>query len=204
MDPKLKPYLEAAELDLPGATIAALEAYAALIIKWDRITNLIGSDSSASGVFGHIGDCLMLVPHLDSIALADIGAGAGLPGLVVALTRPQCAVTLVEANARKARFLTQVKIELGLDNVTVAAERAQQWQAPSPLGQIVCRGYSSLAKFFSDTRHLHRRGLQLFAMKGVVPVEEIEELGLPSASIEIRKLATPGWDHRHLVVIDIA
>ena len=164
---------------------------------------LVGSGSIDAMVRAHIGDCLAAVPFIEGPRLADIGSGAGLPGLVIAITRPQFSVALVESRQRKCRFLRQAVIELGLRNVAVFASRIKHWQAPHAMDAGTCRGYSSLAKFFSDTRALHHAGLRLYAMKGALGDDEIDAVAVARASLDVRRLEVPGWDHRHLVTISL-
>jgi len=201
VEAQLRRYADAAGINLDQTQIDALSAYARLIAKWDRITNLVGSSTTDKLIEAHIGDCLMLVPHLDGRAIVDVGAGAGLPGIVIAIARPECSVILVERRGRKARFLTQTKIELGLENVTVVAERIENWRPDAAIDCVVCRGYSSLAGFYRDTQALHREGLKLCAMKGALNRAEIAELGLDDGAVEILPMKVPGWEHRHLVTI---
>tara|TARA_R110002096_G_scaffold108922_2_gene238363 strand:+ start:667 stop:1326 length:660 start_codon:yes stop_codon:yes gene_type:complete len=194
---------EAAGLALAPAQLTQLSAYGRLIEKWNRVVNLVGSGSIDAIVRAHLGDCLAAIPWIEGPRIADIGSGAGLPGLVIAIARPEYAVALVESRQRKCRFLRQAVIELGLANVTVFAARIEHWEAPREVDAVTCRGYSSLAKFFTDTRSLHRPGLRLYAMKGAIEDKEIAAVAVPRESIEVRRLHVPGWDHRHLVTISL-
>lgn len=188
-------------IHLGDGEVSALLDFAALIRKWNRITNLVGSSSAAELVNNHIVDCLAAVPSIDGANVVDVGSGAGLPGIVVAILRPHSRVTLVETRQRKARFLRQVAIELSLRNVSVAAERIENWRPSQPVECIMCRGYSSLQKFFDDTRPLHHAGCRLVAMKGVACEAEIGALALDGGTVSVRSLSVPGWDHRNVVTI---
>lgn len=203
IQPQLVRAAAAAGLALTPAQLTQLDDYGRLIEKWNRVVNLVGSGSIEAIVRAHIGDCLAAVPFIEGARLADIGSGAGLPGLVIAIARPQFSVALVESRQRKCRFLRQAVIELGLHNVTVIASRIEHWQAPHAMDALTCRGYSSLAKFFSDTRALHHPGLRLYAMKGAIGDDEIDAVASARAAVDVRRLQVPGWDHRHLVTISL-
>lgn len=198
----LRRYNDAAGAGLAGREIEALVKFAEMIAKWNRIANLVGSSSAPELVNNHLVDCLAAVPFIDGSRIVDVGSGAGLPGIVVAILRPQAEITLVEAHQRKSRFLHQVAIELDLGNVTVAANRIESWRPAAAVDCVVCRGYSSLAKFFDDTRALHHAGCRLIAMKGAVPEAEIAALDLDERALSVRALDVPGWSQRHLVTID--
>ena len=194
-------YSLAAGLGLDPAQVDLLVEFSRLIAKWDRITNLVGSSSTDAIVNAHIGDCLMVVPYIGGSRIVDVGSGAGLPGIVLAIARPECRLTLIESNQRKARFLTQAMVELSLRNVSVAAQRVEEAQPGSPIDGIVCRGYSSLRKFFDDTRALHAPGLKLYAMKGMLKDREIDNLRDLDITVDFHRLDVRGWDHRHLVTM---
>ena len=184
--------------------IAALGKFASLVAKWNRIFNLVAS-SSANDLFrNHVIDCLAAVPYLDGDHIVDVGAGAGFPGIVVAIMRRQSMVTLVESSERKSRFLRQVAIELSLANVEVVCERIENWRPLQAIDDIVCRGYGSLRKFYHDTSALHATSRRLVAMKGAPSSAEIHELQLDPAAISVQALAVQGWDHRHLVIVNCA
>lgn len=203
MQPQLAAAAEAAGLALTPAQLEQLNAYGRLIEKWNRVVNLVGPGSLDAIVRAHLGDCLAAIPFIDGPRVADIGSGAGLPGLVIAIARPHYAVALIESRQRKCRFLRQAAIELGLRNVTVFPVRAEHWEAPDAVDAVTCRGYSALAKFFSDTRLLHRPGLRLYAMKGAINDDELDAVAVARELIDVRRLAVPGWEHRHLVTISL-
>ena len=186
---------------LNEANIAALVKFAALIAKWNRRFNLVGSSKPDDLVRNHIVDCLAATPFIDGKRVVDVGAGAGFPGIVIALMRPQSNIILVESSQRKSRFLTQVAIELSLRNVEVVCERVENWEFAQPIDCVVCRGYGSLRKFYDDTRALHPSGCRLVALKASLNDAEITELQLDPESISLQVLEVPDWDHRHLVTI---
>jgi len=201
MQPQLNRYVNDAGLELVAGQFEQLLAYAQLIAKWSKVVNLVGSASPDTIARTHIGDCISVVPFLEGTDIVDVGSGAGLPGLVIAIVRPTWRVTLVESRQRKCRFLRQAVIELGLSNTAVVAERIEQWRPPRTYDAAICRGYAALDKFFDDTSALHRAGLRLYAMKGVVDPVEIGRVPANSADVEVRELNVPEWHHRHLVTI---
>ena len=187
---------------LTAGDIEALVKFAGLIAKWSRIGNLVGSLTPDELVNNHIIDCLAATPYFGGPYVADVGSGAGFPGIVAAIVRPECRISLVESSARKSRFLRQVAIELSLANVEVVGERIEDFRPLQDFDCIVCRGYGSLRRFYDDTRALHRPGCRLMAMKGTPSDAEIAELELDAKAISVQALEVPGWDHRHLVIID--
>ena len=197
----LRVSVAALELELRDEQFLALENYAKLIRKWSRITNLVGSSSIDELIRNHVVDCLSAVPHIDGKHIADVGSGAGFPGVVIAIMCPHSKVTLVESHQRKCRFLRQVGIELSLDNIAVVAERIETWCPQGLFDTIVCRGFSSLQKFYDDTSHLHHPACELIAMKAVRSDQEVAALNAPGARVRTIPLTVPGWDHRHLVSI---
>ena len=192
------------DVELQSDQLAQLITYAELVLKWNRITNLVSCSSAAEFVTNHIVDCLAAVPFIEGPRIVDVGTGAGLPGIVISILRPDCGMTLVEASQRKARFLQQAVIELGLGQITIVAQRIEQWRAPELTNSIVCRGYSSVQKFFDDTRALHHAKCRLVALKGVISDGEISALDLAGGTISVQPLTVPGWDHRHLAVVHCA
>jgi 16S rRNA (guanine527-N7)-methyltransferase len=198
----LQQYSRETGVPLDVADVAALVKFAELVAKWNRIFNLVASSSPNELVTNHIVDCLAAAPFLDGTHIVDVGAGAGFPGIVVAIMRRQSMVTLVESSERKSRFLRQVAIELSLANVDVVCERIENWRPIQPIDDIVCRGYGSLRKFYDDTRALHGAGCRLVAMKGAPSDAEINELELGANAVSVEALEVPGWDHRHLVIIN--
>ncbi|HJP35082.1 MAG TPA: 16S rRNA (guanine(527)-N(7))-methyltransferase RsmG [Gammaproteobacteria bacterium] len=202
MEELLRRYSAELRIRLDDAEVEALVKFAELIAKWNRITNLVASSLPAELIHRHIVDCLAVTPFLSGPRIVDVGSGAGLPGIVLAIMHPDSDVTLVESHQRKSRFLRQAAIELGLGNVTVVARRIEDWRAGQPVDCAVSRGYGSLSKFFDDTRALHRDGCRLVAMKGAEPTAEIVGLALAQAAVSVQLLTVPGWEHRHLVTID--
>ncbi len=197
----LKANLANLDVDVEQAHISALVKYVNLIEKWRRIGNLVGPGSEENLLQDHIPDCLSIVPHIEGQRIVDVGSGAGLPGAVIAIMRPDCKVTLVESHQRKCRFLRQVAIELSLDNLSVVCQRIESWRPDASIDCVVCRGYSSLQKFFDDTKRLHQMGCVLLAMKAGPSDKELAGADFGRARTQSIPLSVPHWEHRHLVKI---
>ena len=122
---------------------ARLLDYVALIAKWNRVHNLTAVRESARMVSAHLLDCLAIVPHLRAGSVLDVGSGAGLPGIPLALIWPQAQVTLLDSNHKKTAFLRQVLIELELKNVDVICERVESWHPHEEFDLVISRGVQS-------------------------------------------------------------
>jgi len=194
--------LHALKLPLPDAAQAKLLEYLALVDKWNRVYNLTAVRERERMLAHHVLDSLAVAPHLTGTTLLDVGSGAGLPGIPLALARPQCSVTLLEANHKKATFLKQAAIELGLANVDVVNERVESWETPRRHDVVISRAFSDLAEFVGLAgRHCADGGV-LAAMKGVHPYEELAQLPPPYRAHAIVPLTVPGLNaERHLVLV---
>ena len=189
-------------LTLAPESAAALARYVELVFRWQRIANLTGAADPDTFIREHLADCLSVLPFIGQGALADIGSGSGLPGLVVAILRPGTPVALVEPRGKRARFLEQVRIELELPNLAVHAVRVEAWNPTVPVDTLICRAFSSLPDFIKATRHLLRPGLRLLAMKGELPESELAEVAAQGFGVQTEPLTVPGWSRRHLIIVD--
>ena len=155
---------------LPADGERKLLAYVALLDKWNRTYNLTAIRDPLEMVIHHILDSLSVVPHLplDGTArLADVGSGGGLPGIPLAIARPAWHMTLNDSIQKKAAFLRQAKIELGLPNVEVHEGRAERWIPHPPFQLVISRAFAELKDFVATCAHLVKPGGWLAAMKGV-------------------------------------
>ncbi len=196
--------LAALGLDLPPSAQEKLLAFAALLGKWNKVYNLTALRDAEQVISHHLLDSLAVLPHLGKAKrLADIGSGGGLPGIPLAIARPQLPVALVESNQKKSAFEQQAKIELGLANVSVHCERAEAWQPEEKCDVVISRAFSDLAEFVKLTGHLLAEGGVLLAMKGVHPYEEIAQLPAGWRVAEVIPLQVPGVEGaRHLVRVE--
>ena len=176
--------------------------YLALLVRWNGTYNLTAIRDPGEMLSKHLFDSLAIAPFVHG-ALADIGSGAGLPGIPLALARPELAVTLVEANGKKARFLREARRHLGVGNLAVAESRAESFDAAAQFDCLVSRAFGSLAEFVRVGGHLlHERG-QLLAMKGQHPDDEIAALPAGWHVANIHTIDVPDLAaKRHLLVIE--
>ena len=196
-----------AALDLPLSEEARekLLRYLELIGKWNKVYNLTAVREPERMLSHHVLDSLAVAPHLSGESILDVGSGAGLPGIPLALARPRAAVTLLEANHKKSAFLSQAAIELALANVDVANARVETWQDSRRYDVVISRAFSDLAEFVSLAGRMCAAGGVLAAMKGVHPYEEIAQLPSGYRLRSVVPLRVPGLSaERHLVLIEAA
>ena len=201
---QLKRGLIALGLTLDGDIVQRLLDYIALIEKWNQVYNLTAIREPEKMVSHHLLDSLAVAPHLQARRLLDVGSGAGLPGIPLALARPDTHVTLLDSNHKKAAFLNQAVMELKLKNAEVCSERVESWQTQNRFDVIISRAFSDMGEFVRVTRHLLAPGGTFAAMKGLHPYEEIDKLPPGCKVQQILPLAIPGVEGaRHLVLIGL-
>lgn len=194
----------ALQLDLSERQIVLLMDYLALLIKWNAVYNLTAVRDPAQMVTQHVLDSLAAVAAFDRVKnVLDVGAGGGLPGMVLAIARPEMQVAMIDTVHKKTAFLTQVKVELGLSNVTVHTARVEQLQAAQQFEAITSRAFAELADFINWSGHLLAPGGRFIAMKGVNPEQELSRLPAGWVVREVRALTVPGLQaQRHLIFIE--
>ena len=197
--------LAALGLSLDADAQERLLAYLALVEKWNRVYNLTAVRDTEQMVPQHLLDSLAVAPHLRGKTLLDVGSGAGLPGLPLALARPETSVTLIESSHKKSAFHKQAAMELALPNVEVVNARVETWDAPRTYDAVISRAFSDLAQFAALAgRHVAPGGV-LAAMKGVHPYEELAQLPRPYRMTAVISLEVPGLAaQRHLVLMERA
>lgn len=185
-----------------------LAAYVALLKRWNAVHNLTAVRRGEDVLTHHLFDSLALVPHLLRVTggaaarVLDVGSGGGLPGIVLAVAAPQAQLTLVDAVQKKCAFLTQARLELGLDNVEVRHHRIEALQM-RPFDVIVSRALTTLAQFTAWTRHLLQPQGCWLAMKGKRPIEELAQLP-PDVRVEVIAQRVPELDEeRHVIEMRI-
>ena len=193
-------------LDLPRDAQDKLAAYLDLMSKWNRVHNLTAVRETGDMVTLHILDSLSVLPHIEGAKqMVDVGTGAGLPGIPVAIARPGMRVTLLDSSHKKCAFLEQAKAELGLGNVSVVCARVEEWKPGAGFDAVVSRAFSDLADFVAQAKHLLAPGGRLVAMKGVYPFEEIARLPSSHKVAEVVELRVPKLDaRRHVVLVEAA
>ena len=201
---RLQQGVAAMGLGLDEAHLQKISAYATLLQKWNKTYNLTAVRDAEGILSLHLLDSLSVLPHLESapFRLLDIGSGGGLPGIPIAIARPDLDIMLLDSNSKKSAFQQQAVIELGLRNVTVVNARVEHYQPAQPFGRIISRAFSELADFVTLSRPLLAGGGRWLAMKGVFPQEEIARLPEGVTVRDSIRLQVPGVDaERHLIVL---
>lgn len=197
--------IEALGLALPHPTQIRLLQYLALVSKWNQVHNLTAIREPETMLVRHLLDSLSILSYITGPRIVDVGSGAGLPGIPLALARPDWHVVLLESNHKKAVFLQQARIELALKNVEVVAERVENFCSTDGFDTVISRAFSDLGDFVKLAGHLCAEGDdggRLAAMKGVYPDEELMQLPAQFSLENVLSVAVPGLEaRRHLVII---
>jgi 16S rRNA (guanine527-N7)-methyltransferase len=194
-------------LALSQVQITQLIDYLALMVKWNAVYNLTAVRDPVHMVTQHLLDTLAAVPAFaEAKNVLDVGAGGGLPGIVLAICgavrSPPVQVAMVDTVHKKTAFLTQVKVELGLQNATVYTGRVEQLQVPQLFDVITSRAFADLSDFVNWSGHLLAESGQFIALKGIAPADEVARLPAGWKVTELRPLPVPGLQaERHLVFI---
>ena len=193
-------------LELPSDTQEKLLAYLALVQKWNKVYNLTAVREPSKMLTHHLLDSLAVVPHMqDANTLLDVGSGAGLPGIPLAMALPQVRMTLLDSNQKRTTFLRQAKMQLALANVSVVCERVEKYQPKQMFSVVTSRAFAELHEFVTVAGHLVAPGGQLMAMKGTDPAGEITKINSGFVTTGVIKLTVPGLDaERHLVFLKAA
>lgn len=195
--------IDAMDLPLWAAQREQLMDYLALMAKWNGVYNLTSLRDPMQMVTHHLLDSLAAVSAFQGAKnVLDVGAGGGLPGIVLAIARPDMQVSLVDTVHKKTAFLTQVKAELGLKNVTVYTMKVQDLKA-GPFDVITSRAFADLSDFVNWSGHLLEEGGKFIALKGTAPPDEQERLPSEWKVAELRPIKVPKVEaERHLVFIE--
>ena len=187
---------------LSAAVEERLLGYLDLLVKWNKAYNLTAVRDPGEMVSRHLLDSLSIVPHVGDGRWLDVGSGGGMPGIPLAILFPDSHFTLLDSNGKKTRFLTQAKIELGLDNLEVVHARVEAFQPGTPFTGIVSRAFSAIDDFANWTRHLGDDQTQWLAMKGLHPDDELAKLPADFRVAAAHVLAVPGCQgQRHLLIL---
>lgn len=189
-------------LELDTARQLLLLEYAALLKKWNKTYNLTALRDEDKIVSHHLLDSLTLLPYVqEAQTLMDVGSGGGMPGIPTAICRPDLQITLLDANTKKTAFLQQAVIELGLENVTVAAGRVETMH-DKKVDVVTSRAFAELHDFIALTKHLLNENGYWAAMKGVYPYEELEHIPDTVEVVRVDKLDVPMLAaERHMVLM---
>lgn len=183
----------------------SIAQYLLLIEKWNKVHNLTAIRNPHDMLVQHMLDSLAVLPHIHGPHIIDAGTGAGLPGIPVALARPDWQVTLVESNQKKVAFLRQVKIELALQNVEIMAQRVEDVRLIGKVDTVITRAFSELGEFIALTRRLSAENdanCRWVAMKANCAENELKQIRDPFCIEKIVALTVPGLDAaRQLIII---
>lgn len=188
------------DIDVGSEAQAKLLDYLALLVKWNKVYNLTAIRDPQQMVSHHLLDSLAVMSHLYAGRWLDVGCGAGLPGLVLAICQPDWHFTLLDSNSKKTGFVQQAVIELGLQNVQVRCARVEELQVTEKFDGIISRAFTELGDFLRMTRHLLAEQGRWVAMKGI---PEAELPGVPEDCLVecIIPLAVPGLVAARCLVI---
>lgn len=187
-------------LELGSETQQKLLDYLALLQKWNKVYNLTAIRNAEQMISHHLLDSLAVLPHLSPGRWLDVGCGAGLPGLVLAIARPDWKFTLLDSNSKKTSFVQQAVIELGLHNVTVCCARVEELQSDQKFDGIISRAFAETADFVTLTRHLLADNGRWAAMKGT-PEQELQRLPGDIVVERIIPLCVSGLDATRCLVL---
>ncbi|MBS0881839.1 16S rRNA (guanine(527)-N(7))-methyltransferase RsmG [Pantoea sp. JGM49] len=199
---KLSQLLDAANISLTDQQKQQLVGYVELLHKWNKAYNLTSVRDPQQMLVRHILDSVVVEPHLQGERFIDVGTGPGLPGIPLAIVRPQAHFTLLDSLGKRIRFLRQVQHELGLTNITPVQSRVEEFPAEPPFDGVISRAFASLEDMLNWCHHLPGTSGRFYALKGVRPDDEISALPADFVVEKIESLHVPELDgERHLVVL---
>jgi 16S rRNA (guanine527-N7)-methyltransferase len=202
IEKQLSQGLEALGIPCPEEIKRKLIAFITLLDKWNRVYNLTAIRDKQKMVSHHLLDSLAVAPFIHGVDVLDVGTGAGLPGVPLALVSPERQFVLIDSNAKKTRFIQQAKTELGLTNIRVETARAEDHHPAHPYDTVISRAFSSISQFVLIAGRLCKRGGALIAMKGEYPVSELEDLPQGYSIKAVLPVSVPQMTaQRHIVCI---
>ncbi|WP_437888191.1 16S rRNA (guanine(527)-N(7))-methyltransferase RsmG [Phytobacter sp. V91] len=201
---KLSRLLDEAGISLTDHQKTQLVAYVEMLNKWNKAYNLTSVRSPDEMLIRHILDSIVVAPYLQGTRFIDVGTGPGLPGIPLSIVRPECHFTLLDSLGKRVRFLKQVQHELKLDNITPVQSRVEDFPAEPPFDGVISRAFASLTDMVNWCRHLPGQNGRFYALKGLIPSEEMEQLP-PDLSVEsVVELTVPHLEgERHLITVKL-
>jgi 16S rRNA (guanine527-N7)-methyltransferase len=200
---KLSALLKAANISLTDRQKEQLTGYVELLHKWNKAYNLTSVRDPQQMLVRHIMDSIVVEPYLEGSRFIDVGTGPGLPGVPLAIVRPEAHFTLLDSLGKRIRFLKQVQHELKLENIDPVQSRVEVFPAEPPFDGVISRAFASLNDMLSWCHHLPGEKGRFYALKGVVPQDEIDALPAGFTHHKTVKLLVPELEgERHLVVIN--
>ncbi len=200
---KLDSLLSAADIALPDQQKHQLIGYVELLHKWNKAYNLTSVRDPMQMLVRHILDSIVVNPHLQGSRFIDVGTGPGLPGIPLAIVRPDAHFTLLDSLGKRVRFLRQVQHELGLSNIEPVQSRVEDFVAEPPFDGVISRAFASLQDMLSWCHHLPAKPEgRFYALKGVRPDDELAILPAGITLESVIRLQVPELDgERHLVIL---
>lgn len=199
---KLSILLKSAGISLSDQQKQQLVGYVAMLHKWNKAYNLTSVRDPEQMLVRHILDSIVVEPHLVGERFIDVGTGPGLPGIPLAIVRPQSHFTLLDSLGKRVRFLKQVQHELKLENVSPVQSRVEDFPAEPPFDGVISRAFASLTDMVTWCNHLPGQQGRFYALKGVLPEDEIAALPAGLRVEKVLPLSVPQLEgERHLVVI---
>lgn len=190
-------------LDLGPGSKTRLLQYVELLTRWNRRFNLTGTRAPGEIVIRHLLDSLAVHPFLRGEQVLDAGTGAGLPGLVLAIARPEFHFTLLDSAGKKTRFCIQAAAELGLANVSVVRGRIEEFEPAERYSCLVSRAFASAPELLIPAARLLQPGGLMLVMKGVYPESELEAVREAGFDARVTPIAVPGLSaQRHLLLVE--
>jgi 16S rRNA (guanine527-N7)-methyltransferase len=196
----LKPGLAALKLELPAVGEEKLLAFLDLLQKWNRSYNLTAIRDPEEMLVKHVLDSLAVLPFVHKGPVLDVGTGAGLPGIPLAVARPDMQFTLLDGNGKKTRFVTHATGALGLSNVEARQARVEDYRPESGFATVLSRAFASLGDFLRLAGHTAAPGGRLLAMKGTHPEQELADIPAGYTLLGVRALEVPGLNAERCVV----
>lgn len=191
-------------LELDEGQEAVLLAYLDLLRRWNNTYNLTAVRGPGQMVTRHLLDSLAIFPWIGKGRLLDAGTGAGLPGVPLAIADPELQVTLLDSAGKKVRFLSHVRRELDLPNITPVQDRLESYEPEEAFDALISRAFADLASFAEAARHLASPATRLLAMKGRYPEQELGGLPDDVRVVSVENVRVPGLqEERHLVIMSL-
>lgn len=192
-------------LDIAPPAQQRMLDYLLLVEKWNKAYNLTAVREPVKMLTHHLLDSLSILPHVRGSRVLDVGSGAGLPGIPLAVAQPEWRFTLLDSNHKKTTFLRQAVIELRLTNVDVVCDRVEAWSSPQLFDTVVSRAFSGLPEFLALAGKWCAKTGAVVAMKGVYPHEELAQLPTDFQLRNVVSLTVPGLGaKRHAAVLQPA
>ncbi|VAW61638.1 16S rRNA (guanine(527)-N(7))-methyltransferase [hydrothermal vent metagenome] len=178
-DERLHEGLQRLQLDIDVNSQKKLLTYLQLMLKWNKAYNLTAIRDLDEMIIRHLLDSLSIMPYIKHSPVLDVGTGAGLPGIPLAICMPDCQFVLLDSNGKKTRFLAQAKIELGIENIDIIHSRIEDYKPSFSFEIVTCRAFAALNSILEQTQHLVTSSTRIMAMKGrddlLVGVEGFEQ-----------------------------